>query len=47
MVTRIVTVIHSCYDDKEKFIQISLRSTFNYPRHHGGDDDQDQDVKKL
>ena len=38
------------HDDKsgdEKFIQTSLRSTFNYPRYHGDDDDQDQDVKKL
>ena len=42
-----VTVIHSCDDDKEKFIQIYLRSTFNYPRYYGGDDDQDKDVKKL
>ena len=47
MVTKIVTVTHSCDGDEEKFIQISLRSTFNYPRYYGGDDDQDQDVKKL
>ena len=43
----IVNLLKEFEFDKEKFIQIYLRSTFNYPHYHSGDDDQDQDVKKL
>ena len=43
----IVNLLKEFEFDKEKFTQIYLCSTFNYPHYHGGDDDQDQDVKKL